>query len=90
MKQTISKCDRCGRKTDNLIDLRLINQNTEAETSYQEKEYSSFSLFLGQRPKDYPTINVELCEICTKTLLHWLAHSENFLRPIKKQITKIP
>lgn len=79
MIETIRRCDRCKKKCDELIDVRMLNLNHEAETKKPEMESQFFDLFIS-----HPALKKELCFDCTKHLLHWLGHSENVL--IKEKI----
>ena len=86
MKQTISKCDKCKKQADILIDVSMVNtyQEVDEPKKYQSNEaksvFSSGLSFFGSI-KGHPTIKAELCEDCTHVLLHWLGHPENdFIR----------
>lgn len=78
----ISKCDKCKKLTDELIDVSVVNRNQEVNQENKggyHKNYNDYftATFLSTPNTKYPTIKMELCEDCVRVLLHWLGHPEN-------------
>ena len=69
------RCDRCGKETQKIIDLRLVNQNIVKENDDSNNSSGFMSFFSSQ--KEYEHQDSELCFECAKTLLHWVGHQEN-------------
>ena len=85
MQETIRKCDRCKKQTDQLINIGAINTNV-SEEKWQEEEPITFG-FIGMscpQPK-HPEVKKEICIDCAKELCRWLDHQENLLTPSPKQ-----
>jgi len=76
MKTTVFACDRCKKKTDELIEFTFINQNVELQP--EENRQISFFDCLGTQ-KRYPTMDGELCYDCVMEISRWLGHQENCL-----------
>lgn len=64
----ITKCDRCGRMTEESIDFRFVN------TAVTEAVETMFGL-----QKAFLSKTFELCYDCAGCVAHWLAHQENDL-----------
>lgn len=77
------KCDRCGVVCEGLITVQTsIPKEPTGSRDKPPKEQHSFFGFMSMHVQD--TQSIDLCFDCTKILIRWMNHPENFLTLAKK------